>query len=154
MFSPEGPTGGAIRQAILDDQADGGVDDASGVVAAGVGEVGHVGVEVLATVGAIMLGVDQDDIARSAGEGIAQVVKSTASEAVAVGAMAASRTGPPAVIATLAGNFGLGKVIDACGAFGGIGAVFAGWRHGLAPGRGLLPGITKLSGVLFTKFAR
>jgi hypothetical protein len=31
MFSPEGPTGGAIRQAILDDEADGGVDDASGV---------------------------------------------------------------------------------------------------------------------------
>jgi hypothetical protein len=154
MFSPEGPTGGAIRQAILNDEADGGVDDASGVVAAGVGEVGHVGVEVLATVGAIMLGVDQDDIAGSAGEGIAQVVKSTAGEAVAVGAMAASRTGPPAVIAALAGDFGLGKVVDACGAFGGIGAVFAGWRHRLAPGRGFLPGITKPSGVLFTKFAR
>jgi len=154
MFSPEGPTGGAIRQAILNDEADGGVDDASGVVAAGVGEVGHVGVEVLATVGAIMLGVDQDDVAGSAGEGIAQVVKSTASEAVAVGAMAASRTGPPAVIAALAGDFGLGKVVEACGAFSGVGAVFAGWRHGLAPGRGLLPGITKPSGVLFTKFAR
>ena len=154
MVSPEGPTGGAIRQAILNDQADGGVDDASGVVAAGVGEVGHVGVEVLATVGAIMLGVDQDDIARSAGKGIAQVVKSTASEAVAVGAMAASRTGPPAVIAALAGDLGLGQIVDACGALGGVGAVFAGWRHGLAPGRGFLPGITKLSGVLFTKFAR
>ena len=57
MFSPEGPTGGAIRQAILNDQADGGVDDASGVVAAGVGEVGHVGVEVLAALGAVVLQV-------------------------------------------------------------------------------------------------
>jgi hypothetical protein len=101
-----------------------------------------------------MLGIDQDDVAGSTGEGIAQVVKSTAGEAVAVGAMAASRTGPPAVIAALAGDFGLGKVVDAYGAFGGVGAVFAGWRHGLAPGRGFLPGITKLSGVLFTKFAR
>jgi hypothetical protein len=154
MVSPEGPTGGAIGQAILDDQADGGADDASGVVAAGVGEVGHVGVEVLAAAGAVMLGIDQDDVAGSAGEGIAQVVKSAASVAVAVGAMAASRTGPPAVIAALAGDLGLGKVVDACGALGGVGAVFAGCRHGLAPGRGFLPGITKPSGVLFTEFAR
>ena len=55
MFSPEGPTGRAIRQAILDDEADGGVDDASGVVAAEVGEVGHVGVEVLAAASAVVL---------------------------------------------------------------------------------------------------
>ena len=70
MLSPEGPTGGAIRQAVLDDQADGGVDDAPGVVASGVGQVGHVGVEILATAGAIMLRVDQDDVAMSAGEGV------------------------------------------------------------------------------------
>ena len=154
MVSPEGPTGGAIRQAILNDQADGGVDDASGVVAAGVGEVGHVGVEVLATVGAIMLGVDQDDVAGSAGEGVAQVVKSTASEAVAVGAMPATRTRPSAIIAALAGDLGLGQVVNADGALGGVGAIFAGCRHGLAPGRGVLPGITISNGGLFTKFAR
>jgi hypothetical protein len=154
MLSPEGPTGGAIRQAILNDEADGGVDDASCVVAAGVGEVGHVGVGVLATVGAIMLGVDQDDIAGSAGEGMAQVVKSTTGEAVAVGAVSASRTGPPAVIATLAGDLGLGQFVDACGALGGVGAEFAGSGHGLVPGRGILPRITRQSGSLFTEDAR
>src|SRR5947208_8032021 len=52
VLAPEGPTGGPIRQAVLDDQSDGGVDDASCVVAAGVGEVGHVGVEILAARGA------------------------------------------------------------------------------------------------------
>ena len=109
MFAPEGPTGGAIGQAILDDQSDGGVDDASGVVAAGVGEVGHVGVEVLAAAGAIMLGVDQDDVAGPPGEGIAQVVEGAACQAVAVGAMAAARAGPPAVISALAGDLGLGQ---------------------------------------------
>ena len=154
MFSPEGPTGGAIRQAILNDQADGGVDDASGVVAAGVGEVGHVGVEVLAAARAVMLRVDQDDVARPPDEGVAQVVKGAAGEAVAVGAMAASRTGPPAVIAALAGDLGLGQIVDACGALGGVGAIFAGCRHGLAPGRGVLPGITRPNGILFTKLAR
>ena len=75
MLSPEGPTGGAIRQAVLDDRSDGGVDDASCVVAAGVGEVGHVGVEILAARGAVMLRVDQDDIAGPPGERVTQVVK-------------------------------------------------------------------------------
>src|SRR6478672_1286423 len=42
VLTPEGPAGRAIRQAVLDDQADGGVDDAAGVVAAGAGQVGHV----------------------------------------------------------------------------------------------------------------
>src|SRR4051794_11389880 len=62
VLAPEGPTGGAIRQAILDDQADGGIDDASGIVTAGVGRVGHVGVEVPAAAGAIVLRVDHDDV--------------------------------------------------------------------------------------------
>jgi hypothetical protein len=154
VLSPEGPTGGAIGQAVLDDQADGGVDDAAGVVASGLGEVGHVGVEILATAGAIMLRVDQDDVAGSSGEGIAQVVKGAAGEAVAVGAMPAARTGSSAIIAALAGDLGPGQIVDACGALGGVGAVFAGSRHGLAPGREILPGITKPDGGLFTKFAR
>jgi hypothetical protein len=154
MLSPEGPTGGAIGQAVLDDQADGGVDDASCVVASGVGEVSHVGVEILATAGAIMLRVDQDDVAGSAGEGVAQVVKGAACQAVAVGAMATAWAGPPAVIAALAGDLGLGQIVDACGALGGVGAVFAGCRHHLAPGREVLPGITKLNDGLFTKFTR
>jgi len=46
-----------------------------------------------------MLGIDQDEITRSAGEGIAQVVESAAGEAVAVGAMAAAWAGSVAVVA-------------------------------------------------------
>jgi hypothetical protein len=101
-----------------------------------------------------MLGVDQDDVAGSSGEGVAQVVEGAACQAVAIGAVSAVRAGPPAVIAALAGDLDLGQVVDACGALGGVGAVFAGCRHGLAPGRGVLPGITKSNGGLFTKFAR
>ena len=59
MLTPEGPAGRAIRQAVLDDQSDGGVDDPSGVVTARIGELGHVGVEVLVAGDAVMLGVDQ-----------------------------------------------------------------------------------------------
>ncbi len=154
MLSPQGPTGGAIGQAVLNDQADRGVDDASGVVAAGVGQVGHVGVEVLAAAGAVMLGIDQDDVAGSPGEGVAQVVEGTAGQAVAVGAVAAPRARSPTVIAAPAGDLGPGQVVDACGALGGVGAVSAGSRHGLAPGGGVLPGITWKSGLLFTDHAR
>jgi hypothetical protein len=100
VLSPEGPAGRAIRQAVLDDQADGGVDDASRVVAAGIGEVFHVGVEVLAAAGAVMLGIDQEDVAGSAGEGIAEVVEGAACDAIAVGAMGASRAGPPTMGST------------------------------------------------------
>jgi D-arabinose 1-dehydrogenase-like Zn-dependent alcohol dehydrogenase len=154
VLTPEGPAGTAIRQAVLDDQADGGVDDASGVVAAGIGQVGHVGVEILAAFGAEMLRVDQEDVTGSAGEGIAQVMESAASDVVAVGAMTAVWTGTPAVIAVLAGDLGLGQVVDACGALGGVGAVFSGCGHGWTPGKEALPGITQLDGDLFTKFSR
>jgi hypothetical protein len=101
-----------------------------------------------------MLGVDQDDVAGSSGEGVAQVVEGAACQAIAVGAVSAAWAGPPAVVAVLAGDLGLGQVVDACGALGGVGAVFAGCRHGLAPGRGVLPGVTISNDGLFTRFAR
>src|SRR3954447_21904834 len=62
VVAPEAPTSGAVRQSVLDDAADGGIDDAAGVVTAGFGQVGHVGVEILAAAGAIVLGVEHDDI--------------------------------------------------------------------------------------------
>jgi hypothetical protein len=154
VLTPEGPTGTAIGQAVLDDQADRGVDDASRVVAAGIGEVGHVGVEVLAALGAIVLRVDQDDVARSAGERVAQVVECAMDDAVAIGTMSTAWTGPLAIIAVLAGDLGLGQVFDVSDALGGVGAVFSGCGHGSIPGRGVLPGITQPYGVLFTEFAR
>jgi hypothetical protein len=101
-----------------------------------------------------MLRVDQDDVARSAGEGIAQIMESAACDVVAVGTMSAAWAGPPAVVAVLAGELGLGQVFDPRSALGGVGAVFSGCGHGLIPGRGLLPGITQPDGGLFTKFAR
>src|SRR4051812_46312407 len=56
VVAPQGPAGGAVRQAVLDDEPDGGVDDPARVVTAGFGQVGHVGVEVLPTAGAVVLG--------------------------------------------------------------------------------------------------
>jgi hypothetical protein len=63
VIPPEAPAGGLIGQAVLDDQADGRLDDATGIVAAGGGQVGHVGVEVLAALRAEVLGIAQADVA-------------------------------------------------------------------------------------------
>lgn len=154
MLSPEGPTGGAIRQAIFDDESNGGFDDASGIVTARVGQVGHVGVEVLVAGDAVMLRVDQEDIARSPCERVAQVVECATREAIAVGTVSAMRTRAPAVITALARELGFGQVADAGGALGGIGTIFARPWHDESPGRAVLPGITLARDVLFTKLTR
>ena len=104
MFSPKGPTGGAIWEAVLDHQSNGGVDDPPGIVTARIGQIGHVDVEILAAWGAVMLRVDDDEITGSPREGIAEIVKGAACQTVAVRAMATVRTGSPTVIAAAAAN--------------------------------------------------
>src|SRR5512135_3578657 len=118
VVAPQGPAGGAVGQAVLDDQPDGGVDDAAGVVTAGVGHVGHVGVEVPAAPGAIVPGVEHDEVAGPSGEGVAEVVEGAAAPTIAVGAVAAARARPAAVVATAKADVGLGQVADPGDAFG------------------------------------
>src|SRR5262249_56449186 len=132
----------------------GGADGAVGVVAARVGQVGHVGVEVLAALRAEVAGVEHDEVAGPAGEGVAEVVQGAAAPAVAVGTVAAPRAGPAAVVAAAEADVGPGQVVDAGDALGGIGTVFAGSWHGHAPGRRDLPGDTPGGGKLFTQGAR
>ena len=51
-------------------------------------------------------------------------------------------------------DVGLGQLVDASHAFGGVGSVFAGSWHGDAPGREVLPGDTTGGGIVFTDPAR
>jgi hypothetical protein len=134
VVAPQRPFGGAVGQAVLDHEADGGVDDPAGVVAPGVGQAGHVGVEIAVALRAVVLGVEHHEVARPAGEGVAEVVEGAARGPVTVGAMVTPRAGPAAVIAAPEADVGLGQVVDAGDALGGIGAVFAGSWHGVAPG--------------------
>ncbi len=75
MVTPQVPTGGLVGQAVLGYQADSEVLDAAGVVALGPGQVGQLDGEVAVTVGAVMLGVGDDEVERAAGARIAQVVQ-------------------------------------------------------------------------------
>jgi hypothetical protein len=101
VVAPEGPFGDAIGQAVLDDQPDGEVGDAARVMAAGVGQVRHIGAEVLTATSAIMLGIEHNDVTRPPGKGVAQVMEGPPSVPVAVGAVAAPRAGAPPVVAAL-----------------------------------------------------
>jgi hypothetical protein len=154
MATPEGPFGGAIGKAVLDDQPDGGVDDPAGVMAAGGGQVGGVGVEVLATGSAVVLRAEKDDVAGPLGEGVAQVVEGAADEPIAGGAVPAMRARAPAVVAAADADVGLGQVLGPSDAESRVGAIFAGSRHGIPPKRRALPGDTLDDGKVFTETAR
>ncbi len=130
MVPPEGPTGGLIRQPVLDDEADRRGDDPFGVVATGGGQVGAVGVEVLAALRAEVLGVGQDQVAGPPGDEVTEVVEGALEEAVAVGAVAATRTGPSPEVAASLADLGFRQVLDAGDALCGIGQVFSGSGQG------------------------
>jgi hypothetical protein len=132
MIPPEAPTGGLIRQAVLDDEADRRGDDPPGVVAAASGQVGAVGVEVLATLSAVVLRVGQEEVAGPSGNQITEVVEGSLKDPVAVGAVATTRAGLAAVVAAAVADLGLGQVLDAGDAFSGIGQIFSGTGHGAA----------------------
>jgi hypothetical protein len=130
MIAPEAPAGGLIRQAVLDDEADRRGDDAFGVVAAGGGQVGAVGVEVLAALRAEVLGVGQDQVAGPPGDEVAEVVERALGDTVAVGAVATAGTGPSSEVAAALADLGFWQVLDAGDALGGIGQVFSGSGQG------------------------
>jgi hypothetical protein len=131
VVAPEVPTGGTVGQAILDDRPHSRVDDSVGVVAAGRGQIGHVGVEVLAAAGAVVLRVAEAEVTRPPGDEVPQIMEGPLGLAVAIGAVAAVRARSPLVIAAAVEDLGLGQVLNAGDAFGGVGAIDAGsWHRG------------------------
>jgi len=100
-------------------------------VAAGRGQVGAVGVEVFAALRAEVLGVGQDQVTGPPRDGIAEVVEGTSEDPVTVGAVAATRAGPPPEVAAALAELRLGQVLDASDALGGVGQVFSGSWQGV-----------------------
>ena len=93
MISPQVPTGRAVRQAVLSDEANGQLLDATGVEALGECEVGQVGGEVAATGSAAMPGECNDHLEGSAGACIAEVVECACADAVSSGGAVTLGTG-------------------------------------------------------------
>src|SRR5262245_4941122 len=123
-------------------------------MAAGVGQVGGVGVEVLAAGAAVVLRTEQDDVARPPSEGVTQIVKGAADDPVAVGAVTAPRAGAPAVVAAADADLDLGQVLRSIDAESRVGAILAGSWHGVPPEKTVLPGDTLDDGKMFIIPAR
>src|SRR5262245_14469180 len=99
MVTPEMPTGGAVGQGVLDDQAHGQPLHAAGVQTLGRGEVREVGGKATATTAAAMPGEGNEQVTGPLGAGIAEVVEASRLQGVSAGAAATARAGACRVVA-------------------------------------------------------
>src|SRR5262245_58494993 len=130
VIAPEVPTGGLVGQSVLGDQSDGQILDSAGVVALGQGQVGQVGGEVEVAAGAVMPREADDQVDGASGAAVAQVVQSARGAGVASRTAAAVRAKAGGVVAAAPFDAGLGQVLDAADALGGVGDVFSWSEHG------------------------
>jgi hypothetical protein len=120
MVSPQVPTGGLIGQAILHDEPDRQRNDAVSVMRFGPGILRRVGIEEAVACGAAMLGIDEFDVAWSAGDEVAQVVQRAATSSISKARLAAMRAREMGVVATASEDLGFGQIFRTGGAFGGV----------------------------------
>jgi hypothetical protein len=95
-------------------------------------QIGNIGVEVLAALGAMMLRVGEHDIAWPSGDKVADIVQGARECLVSVAAFAAVRAGTMLEVATLLDDLWFGKILRPRDPFRRIWPVFTGTRHGIA----------------------
>jgi hypothetical protein len=132
LIAPQMPTGGLIRQAVLDDESHGHADNTVSVVGLGQGVVGHVRVEMLPTARAMMLRVDQMNLARPPSHDVADVVQDALSGSAAKTGFAATGTRSMREVPAAMNDFGFGQIFGSRDAFRGIRQISSGARHGKA----------------------
>jgi hypothetical protein len=96
-------------------------------MASGEGQIGRVGVEIMAAVRAVMLRIDEVDIAGTPG---LQVAQETFGAPQSIGSSAATRASAPFIVAAADDDFGLGQVFDTSDALCHVGKVFTRSGHG------------------------
>src|SRR6266704_821325 len=121
VVSPEMPTRRAVGHAIFDHESYRQIHHAVGVVTARWRQIGEVRIEVLATLGAVMLRIGNHKITRTPQVEIAQVVQRPLGLLVSIGHVTTTRTRVPSVVATRGNHLWLGQVGHRGDPFGGIG---------------------------------
>src|SRR5882724_8315912 len=129
VISPQVPTRRAVGQTVLDHQPHRQIDHSMGVVTARWCQIGQVCIEVLATLGAVMLRIGDHEITRTPQVEIAQVVQRPLGLLVPIGHMTTTRTHVPLVIAAVGNNLWLGQVGNRGDPFGGIGSIRTRTEH-------------------------
>src|SRR4029453_5375094 len=123
VVAPEVPTRRTVGQTVLDHQPHCQIDHTVGVVTARWCQIGHVGIEVPATLGAVMLRIGDHEITRTPQIEIPQVVQRPMGLLVSIGHVTTSRTRVPYVVATIGNNLWLGQVGNRGNPFAGIGSI-------------------------------
>jgi hypothetical protein len=103
-----------------------------GIAGLGRGEVGHVGGEVVAALGAVMLGVGELEVVGPAPHGVAPIMQGAGKDPVPGARLAASRTGPMLVIPTARDELRRREHLGIGNAQGGIERVDGRTKHGNA----------------------
>jgi hypothetical protein len=126
------PTGRFIGDAVFHHDTHRQGHDTMGVQRFRRRQIGDIGVEVLAALGAMMLRICKEDVAWSARNEVANIMKCARKRVVAVAAFAATWAGTMLEIATLLDDLWFWKILWPPDPFRGIRPVFAGTRHGTA----------------------
>src|SRR5712691_5676021 len=132
VVAPQVPTRRTVGQTVLDHQPHRQIDHAMGVVTARWRQIGQVCIEVLATLGAVMLRIGDHEITRTPQIEMAQVVQRPTGLLVSIGHMTTTRTRVPYVVATIGNNLWLGQVGNRGNPFTGIGSIRTRTKHGFA----------------------
>jgi hypothetical protein len=129
VITPQVPAGRLIGQAILHDQAHGQRNDTMGVMGFGQSIVGHVGVEVFATGGAVMLGVGDMNIPRPPQYEIPNIMQHPLPCSIPIARSAAPGTRPMVEVATSGNDFRLGQIFRLGDTLHGVRKVLSGTEH-------------------------
>ena len=129
MITPEMPTGRAVRQAVVDDESDGKLNDSIRVIGFRWSNGGHIDVEMFFAFTTVVGGVPQQELNRSARVEIAEVTKFSLSDDVLSGWSRAKGTGRFFADAGAMLDFGFGQVFGTGKFFGGVGQIFSGTGH-------------------------
>src|SRR5437016_2704163 len=132
VVAPQVPTRRAVGQTVLDHNPHRQIDHTMGVVTAWWCQIGQVRIEVLATLGAVMLRKGDHEITRTPQVEIAQVVQRPMGLLVPIGHMTATRTHVPLVIAAVGNNLWLGQVGNRGHPFAEIGSIRTWTKHSFA----------------------
>jgi hypothetical protein len=129
MITPEMPTGGVVGQAVLNHEADRHGHDAMGIVSLGSGQIGHVGIEILAALTALVLRVGEMDFPRTTVDKVAEIVQFSGEDLASTAAFVATRTRPMREVSAAFDDLWFGKILRISDSFRGISQIFAGAKH-------------------------
>src|SRR6266852_1863680 len=132
VVAPQVPTRWAVGHAVLDHQPHRQIHHTVGVLTAWWRQIGQVCIEVLATLGAVMLRIGNHKITRTPHVEIAQVVQRPMGLLVPIGRVTTARTRLPNVVATIRDDLGLRQGCGHRDPFARVGSVCTWTEHRVA----------------------